>query len=189
MERDYNLQCIDYAVEKTIQRAFENADLKNLATTKHLTSAVMEYMFNGNSKGFSSKDNGRSYILQLTKEDFEEQLLKHVVKAKSAKTRLGFVQQLSFNKNFGDSLTDDDVQELLYKCLGEMDMNGIKYLLDKYPTVYKALASNFIEERYFNMKLGADILDQGLTDSVNNYYYNKIDTFYSELKKENSIQK
>lgn len=189
MEKDYNLQCIDYAIAKTRERALENSELKKLDTPKHLTAAIIEYMFNGNSKGFSSKDNGRSYILQLTKEDFEEQLLKHVVKAKSTKKQLGFVQQLSFNKNFGDSLTNDDVQELLYKCLGEMDMNGIKYLLDKYPTVYSSLASNFVEERYFNMKLGIDKIDQELTNYQDNYYYSKIDTFYNELRKENSMQK
>ena len=189
MEKDYNLQCIDYAVAKTMERAKDDPQLKELATNKHLTNAIIEYMFNGNAKGFSSKDSGRSYILQLRKEDFEEQLLKHVVKAKNAKTKLGLVQQLSFNKNFGDSLTDDDVQELLYKSYGEMDMNGIKYLLDKYPTLYRALASNFIEERYFNSKLGEDQLDKEMSNYQNNFYYNKINEFYGELKKENAIQK
>lgn len=189
MEKDYNLQCIDYAVAKTIERSKENPELKQLASNKHLTNAIIEYMFNGNAKGFSSKDNGRSYILQLKKEDFEEQLLKHVVKSKNAKTRLGIKQQLSFNKNFGDNLTDDEVQELLYKSYGEMDMNGVKYLLDKYPSLYKVLASNFIEDRYFNFKLGADKLDMDINNYEDNFYYNKIDEFYKELKKESSMQK
>lgn len=189
MEKDYNLQCIDYAVAKTIERASENPELRKLATGKHLTLAIIEYMFNGNAKGFSSKDDGRSYIIQLSKEDFEEQLLKHVVKSKSAKTRLGIPQQLSFNKNFGDNLSDDDVQELIYKSYGEMDMNGIKYLLDKYPALYKVLASNFVEDRYFNYKLGTDKLDETLSTYQDNFYYNKIDEFYKELRQEKSIQR
>lgn len=189
MEKDYNLQCIDYAVAKTMERALEKPELRQLASNEHLTNAIMEYMFNGNAKGFSSKDDGRSYILQLQKEDFEEQLLKHVIKSKSAKTKLGMHQQLSFNKNFGDNLSDDDVQELLYKSYGEMDMNGIKYLLDKYPALYKVLASNFVEDRYFNYKLGADKLDTGISTYQDNFYYNKIDEFYKELRQEKSIQK
>lgn len=189
MEKDYNLQCIDYAISKTMERALENPELKELATNKHLTNAIIEYMFNGNAKGFSSKDSGRSYILQLKKEDFEEQLLKHVVKAKNAKTQLGMVQQLSFNKNFDDNLTDDEVQELLYKSYGEMDMNGVKYLLDKYPSLYKILASNFVEDRYFNFKLGIDKLDTEMSTYQDNFYYNKINEFYKEIRQEKSIQK
>lgn len=189
MEKDYNLQCIDYAVAKTIERASENPELRQLASTKHLTNAIIEYMFNGSAKGFSSKDGGRSYILQLKREDFEEQLLKHAVKSKNAKTRLGMKQQLSFNKNFGDNLSDDDVQELLYKSYGEMDMNGIKYLLDKYPSLYKVLASNFVEDRYFNFKLGADQLDGEISTYQDSFYYNKIDEFYKELRQEKSIQR
>lgn len=189
MEKNYNLQCIDYAVAKTIERAKEEPSLKELASNEHLTNAIIEYMFNGRAKGFSSKDGGRSYILQLNKEDFEEQLLKHVVKSKSAKTRLYMVQQLSFNKNFGDNLTADEVQELLYKSYNEMDMNGVKYLLDKYPILYKALASNFIADRYFNFKLGIEQLDMEIDTYQDNFYYNKIDKFYKELKQEKSIQK
>lgn len=189
MEKDYNLQCIDYAVAKTIERASENPELKDLATAKHLTSAIIEYMLRGNSKGFSSKDSGRSYILQLTKDDFEEQLLKHVVKSTNAKTRLGFRQQLLFNKNFEDNLSNDDVQNIIYQAYGEMDMNGIKYILDKYPVLYQALISNFVEDRYFNMKLGTDVFDNDLSTYQDNYYYNKIGKFYSDLKLENSRQK
>lgn len=189
MEKDYNLQCIDYAVAKTMERALENPELEKLASTTHLTNAIIEYMFKGSAKGFSSKDGGRGYILQLQKEDFEEQLLKHVVKSKSAKTRLGINQQLSFNKNFGDDLSDDDVQELFYRSYSEMDMNGIKYLLDKYPSLYKVLAHNFVDDRYFNFKLGADKLDSSISTYQDNYYYNKIDGFYKDLRQEKSIQR
>lgn len=197
MEKDYNLQCIDYAIAKTIERANENPELKDLATEKHLTNAIIEYMFKGNAKGFSSKDNGRRYILQLSKDDFEEQLLKHVVKSENAKTRLGLKQRLGTNKSFEDDLTIDDVQAVIYKAYGEMNMEAIKYILNKYPALYQALATNFVKDRYFNLKLGAEVLDKYFVNYTenymenyqNNYYYKKIDEFYSSLRKENSMQK
>lgn len=188
MEKDYNLQCIDYAIFQTIERAKESEELRDLGTIKHLTNAILEYMFKNNAKGFSSKNNGRDYILQLNKNDFEEQLLKHVVKAKNTKTVLGFAQPLSFNKDISENLTDDEVQEFFYKAYGEMDTSGIKYILDKYPYLYKDLASKFIEERYFNMKLGLNELDRKINNYQDNYYYYKLDSFYNELRNENVMQ-
>ena len=88
MEKDYNLQCIDYAMEKNIKKAQEDASLRQLSSCYYLKNAMIEYIFRGNARGFTRKDNGRSYITQLQKEDFEEQLLKHVVKSENAKERL-----------------------------------------------------------------------------------------------------
>ena len=191
MEKEYNLQCIDYAVAMTREKAILNPELAKLNSIGHLSAAITEYMFNGNASGFSSNGDGRKYILGLTKEDFEEQLLKHVVKSKMAKTRNGLLEQLGTNKTFDDELSQDDVQILIYKALGEMDMSGIKYILDKYPILYKNLATNFIEDRYFNINLGEQKLDEPIPDNQNNYYYNKIDEYYKELKQnmENNFQR
>lgn len=189
MEKDYSLQCIDYAVAMTREKAGQVPELAKLNSVGHLSAAVIEYMFKGNASGFSSYGDGRKYILELTKEDFEEQLLKHVVKSEVAKK--GMVGKLGTNKNFGDDLDQDDVQILIYRALNEMDMSGIKYILDKYPVLYKSLAANFIEDRYFNYKLGETKLDAPLPDYQNNYYYNKIDEYYRSLNmnKEESIQR
>ena len=168
MEKDYNLQCIDYAVAMTKERASQTPELAKLDSVGHLSEAIVEYMFNGNASGFSSYGDGRKYILGQTKEDFEEQLLKHVVKSEVAKK--GMVGKLGTNKTFGDDLDQDDVQILIYRALGEMDMSGIKYILDKYPVLYKSLASNFVEDRYFNYHLSAEKLDAPLPDYQNNYY-------------------
>ena len=184
MEKDYNLQCIDYAMEKNIKKAQEDVSLRQLSSCYYLKNAMIEYIFRGNARGFTRKDNGRSYITQLQKEDFEEQLLKHVVKSENAKERLGMVQLLSFNKEINDQLSDDEVRALFYKLLGEMDMNGILYILNKYPSFYSSLASNFISDRYLNSKLGSSQLDQKMNHYQNQFYYNKIDQFYKELKKE-----
>lgn len=182
MEKDYSLQCIDYAVAMTREKARLDPDLAKLDSVGHLSEAITEYMFNGNAKGFSSNGDGRKYIVGLTKEDFEEQLLKHVVKSEVAKTRNGVVGKLGTNKNFGEDLSQDDVQILIYKALGEMDMSGIKYILDKYPVLYKSLAANFIEDRYFNYYLGAEKLDAPLPDYQSSFYYNKIDEYYKGLR-------
>lgn len=189
MEKEYSLQCIDYAVAMTREKAGQVPELAKLNSVGHLSEAIVEYMFNGNAKGFSSLGDGRKYIQELTKEDFEEQLLKHVVKSEVAKK--GMVGKLGTNKTFGDNLDDADIQILMYKALNEMDMSGIKYILDKYPVIYKGLAVNFIEDRYFNYKLGAEKLDAPLPDYQSNYYYNKIDEYYKELKmnKEETIQR
>ncbi len=191
MEKDYNLQCIDYAVAMTREKAILTPELAKLNSVGHLSTAITEYMFNGNASGFSSNGDGRKYILSLTKEDFEEQLLKHVVKSKMAKTRNGLLEQLGTNKTFDDELSQEDVQILIYRALGEMDMSGIKYILDKYPILYKNLATNFIEDRYFNINLGEQKLDEPIPDNQNNYYYNKIDEYYKELKQnmENNFQR
>lgn len=191
MEKEYNLQCIDYAVAMTKERASQTPELSKLNSTGHLVEAIVEYMFNGNASGFSSHGDGRKYIVGLTKEDFEEQLLKHVVKSKVAKTRGGIASKLGTNKNFGDDLGQEDVQILAYKALNEMDMPAIKYILDKYPVLYRSLAASFIEDRYFDKNLGEEKLDAPLPDYQSNYYYNKIDEYYKELKqnKENDFQR
>ena len=180
MEKDYNLQCIDYAVAMTRERASQTPELAKLDSVGHLSEAIVEYMFNGNASGFSSHGDGRKYIVGLTKEDFEEQLLKHVVKSEVAKR--GMLGKLGTNKTFGDDLDGADIQILMYRALNEMDMTGIKYILDKYPILFKGLAANFIEDRYFNYKLGEEKLDVPLPDYQNNFYYNKIDEYYKELK-------
>ena len=118
MEKDYNLQCIDYAVAMTREKATLTPELAKLNSVGHLSTAITEYMFNGNASGFSSNGDGRKYILGLTKEDFEEQLLKHVVKSEVAKK--GMVGKLGTNKTFGDDLDQADVQILLYKALNEI---------------------------------------------------------------------
>lgn len=182
MDKDYSLQCIDYAVAMTRERASQTPELAKLDSAGHLSAATIEYMFSGNASGFTSHGDGRKYIKGLTKEDFEEQLLKHVVKSEVAKTKNGIVSRLGTNKNFGDDLDQEDIQILLYKALGEMDMTGIKYILDKYPVMYKSLASNFIEDRYFNYKLGEKELDAPLPDYQNMFYYNKIEEYYKQLK-------
>lgn len=191
MEKDYNLQCIDYAVAMTRERASQTPELSKLNSAGHLVEAIVEYMFNGNASGFSSYGDGRKYILELSKEDFEEQLLKHVVKSKIAKTRGGIDSRLGTNKTFGDDLEQSDVQILIYRALGEMDMSAIKYILDKYPVLYRSLAANFIEDRYFDKNLGEEKLDATLFDSQGIYYYNKIDEYYKSLKmnREESIQR
>lgn len=180
MEKEYNLQCIDYAVKMTCERAGQTPELAKLNSVGHLSEAIVEYMFNGNAKGFSSYGDGRKYIVGLTKEDFEEQLLKHAVKSEVAKK--GMLGKFGTNKTFGDDLDGADVQILIYRALGEMDMSGIKYILDKYPVLYKSLAANFVEDRYFNYKLGEEKLDAPLPDYQNNYYYNKIDEYYKKLE-------
>lgn len=182
MDKDYNLQCIDYAVAMTRERASQTPELAKLNSAGHLVEAIVEYMFNGNASGFSSYSDGRKYILELSKEDFEEQLLKHVVKSEAAKKKNGIVSKLGTNKTFGESLEQDDVQILLYKALNEMDMSGIKYILDKYPVLYRNLVSSFIEDRYFDKNLGEEKLDASLLDSQDRYYYNKIDEYYKQLK-------
>ena len=189
MEKDYSLQCIDYAVAMTRERAGQTPDLAKLNSAGHLVEAIIEYMLNGNAQGFSSYGDGRKYILELTKEDFEEQLLKHVVKSKVAKQ--GMLVKTGTNKTFGDDLDQADVQILIYRALEEMNMPAIKYILDKYPVLYKSLAANFVEDRYFNMHLGEEKLDAPLPDYQNNYYYNKIGEYYKELKmnKEESFQR
>ena len=152
MKKDYSLQCIDYAVAMTRERASQDPELAKLDAAGHLAEAIIEYMFNGYATGFSSYGDGRKYITGLTKEDFEEQLLKHVVKSKAAKIRNGIDSRLGTNKNFGDDLEQHDVQILIYKALDEMDMSAIKYILDKYPVLYRSLAVSFIEDRYFDKK-------------------------------------
>lgn len=131
MEKEYNLQCVDYAIEKTIERAAEDPALKQLASLTHLTNAIREYMFNNSARGFSSKDNGRDYIKQMTPTDFQELIIKHVFKSKNAKNRLGYAQLLSVNKDFSENLTNEEVQELIYKSFREMSIEGIVYLLNK----------------------------------------------------------
>ena len=191
MEKDYSLQCIDYAVAMTQERASQTPELSKLDSAGHLVEAIVEYMFNGNASGFSSYGDGRKYILGLSKEDFEEQLLKHVIKSKVAKTRSGIDCRLGTTKTFGDDLEQHDVQILIYKSLDEMDMSAIKYILDKYPVLYRSLATSFVEDRYFDKKLGEDNLDASLLDSQGSYYYNKIDEYYKSLKmnREESIQR
>lgn len=191
MDKDYNLQCIDYAVAMNCVRASQTPEFSKLNTAGHLVEAIIEYMFNGNASGFSSYGDGRKYILELSKEDFEEQFLKHVIKSKAAKIRSRIVSKLGTNKTFGDNLEQAEVQILIYKALEEMDMIAIKYILDKYPVLYRSLAATFVEDRYFDKNLGADKLDEPLSDYQNNYYYNKIDEYYKQLKmsKDESIQK
>ena len=82
-----------------------------------------------------------------------------------------------------------DVQSLIYKALGEMDMSGIKYLLERKPQIYYGLVVNFVSERYFNFKLGQANLDEPV-DGINGYYYQKIHDFYSGFrKKQNGHQR
>lgn len=190
MEKDYGLQCIDYAVSKTIERSFQNPDLKKMNSTSHLSEAIVEYMFKGNATGFSSNGDGRKYIKGLSREDFEEQLLKHVVKSDVAKTNIGAVQLLGMNKSFGQDLTCDEAQQLIFKSFNEMDMTAIKYLLDKYPTLYKALAVNFVDDRYFNGNLGPEVLDSVPLDYQHAFHYNKIEEYYKQLRnnKEENFQ-
>lgn len=182
MEKEYSLQCIDYAIKMTKERSKQTPDLAKLDSVGHFTEAIVQYMFNGDSKGFSSFGDGRKYIMSLTKEDLEEQLLKHVVKSEVAKK--GMVGKLGTNKTFDDDLEQADVQILMYKALNEMDMSGIKYILDKYPILYKGLAANFVEDRYFNYNLGEEKLDAPFPDNRTNYYYKKIDEYYKNLKKD-----
>lgn len=184
MEKDYNLQCIDYAVAMTIQRAQEDPNLQQLATNGHLTNAILEYANFQNARGFSSKGNGRDYILQLKKDDFEEQVLKHVIKSQNAKEKLGIAQPLSFNKEINQPLSAQDTQALFYSLLSEMNMDAIRYVLTQYPNHYKTLVSNFIGERYFNSELGADSLDIEMNNYQNQFCYDKVDQFYKELKQE-----
>lgn len=182
MEKEYNLQCVDYAIEKTIERAAEDPSLKQLASATHLTNAIREYMFNNSARGFSSKDNGRDYIKQMTPTDFQEIIIKHVFKSKNAKNRLGYDQLLSINKDFSENLTNDEVQELIYKSFREMNVEGIVYLLNKYPNLYKSLISQFIEERYFDASLGANNLDVDMILQEDAYYYKQIDNYYNSLR-------
>lgn len=182
MEKEYNLQCVDYAIEKTIERAAEDPSLKQLASATHLTNAIREYMFNNSARGFSSKDNGRDYIKQMTPTDFQEIIIKHVFKSKNAKNRLGYAQLLSINKGFSENLTNDEVQELIYKSFREMNVEGIVYLLNKYPNLYKSLISQFIEERYFDASLGANNLDVDMISQEDTYYYKQIDNYYNSLR-------
>ena len=182
MEKDYSLQCIDYAVAMTRERSKQTPELAKLDSVGHLSESIMQYMFNGNASGFSSYGDGRKYILGLIKEDFEEQLLKHVIKSKDSKRRNGLLEQLGTSKTFDDDLSQKDVQILIYKALTEMNMPAIKYILDKYPVLYKNLVINFVEDRYFDKNLGEEKLDEPLSDYQNSFYYNKIDEYYKELK-------
>lgn len=187
MEKEYNLSCIDYAISKTVERALETPDLSALNSSSHFSKAILGLMFEGNAKGFSSKDGGRNYIKQLSFEDFEEALLKHVVKSKNAKLALHKVQLLGVRKNFGDAMTNQEVQELIYESFETMHMDSIKYLLNKYPYIYQALAETFVEERYFNKNLGMENLDMPMVNRENSYYYDKIDSYYKERKNEQAM--
>ena len=184
MEKDYSLQCLDYAILQTKAKGDE------FDKTSYLTKAVNIYMTQGNGSGFTRTNDARSYIVGdpgrgipgINKDDIEEQLLKHVIKAASVKERKGHAQRLGTNLDFSTVQTPDDAQIVMYQAMGAMHMEGIRYALNQHPQMYELLAANFVEERYYNHNMGAAELDQPMNSHQNAYYYQKIDEYYNDAR-------
>ena len=188
MEKDYSLQCLDYAIGVTRQKP--RTEKHNFNSATYLTGAIMQYLEKNNAQGFTSANDARAYIVGdnkrgipgITKENIEEQLLKHVIKSISAKERNGFAQSLGTGKDFSTARTTDDAQQVIYKSMKTMHMEGISYALEQYPDMYKLLAAGFVEERYFDYHMGPQELDQPMNRYENDYYYQKIDEYYNSAR-------
>ena len=180
--KSYELQCIDYACLKTLEKGGE------FSTEKHITNALLKLLIEGYTFGFTSNGRARDYISSLSFEQIEKELLKNVIKTNELATRKGYMVLLGTQKTFDDKgLANDEVKILLMNILKEGRMESVKFILNKSPNLYKNLISDFVSTRYYKDGYKFDQLDNISTFSKeNSMLLQKIDNYYNQIQLENA---
>lgn len=180
--KDYELQCIDYACLKTMEKGGE------FSTPLHITTALSRLLNEGYTRGFTSNSGARNYISNLSFEQIEKELLKNIIKTDELATRKRYDVLLGTQKNFdSENLSNAEVKFLLMNLLKEGQMESIKYILNKYPNLYTNLISDFVSTRYYDNKYRIDQLDNIPTFSKeNSMLLEKIDNYYNQAQMENN---
>lgn len=178
--KDYELQCIDYACLKTMEKGGE------FSTPRHITTALSKLLNEGYTKGFTSNSGARNYISNLSFEQIEKELLKNIIKTNELATRKGYDALLGTQKNF-DSENLSNAEVKILNLLKEGQMESVKYILNKYPNLYTNLITDFVSTRYYNNKYRIDQLDNIPTFSKeNSMLLEKIDNYYNQAQMENN---
>lgn len=180
--KDYELQCIDYACLKTMEKGGE------FSNQRHITAALSMLLNEGYTRGFTSNGGARNYISNLSFEQIEKELLKNIIKTKELATRKGYAVLLGTRKNFdSENLSNDEIKILLMNLLKEGQMESVKYILNKYPNLYKNLITDFVSTRYYNNSYRIDQLDNIPTFSKeNSMLLEKINNYYNKAQIENN---
>lgn len=177
------IEVIDYAVMKTMAKGAAYADPANIK------SKFKNYYYYGDSTGFTRDGNARDYISSLSENDIKKELLKNIVKLKACAGYNGYrASLLSVKKSFGDELTYEELEFLLYQNIEGYPLDTIEYIFEKYPIYLSMVMDNFVTKRYFSSGYGISKLED--KNILSPYYQNllsKIDKYYMNIDKDNSI--
>lgn len=176
------IDVIDYAVMKTMAKGGAFADYNNIKNN------LMNYYYYGNSMGFTSDGNARDYISSLNTNDIKKELLKNIVKCKACTIYNQYGGGLlSVRKSFGDALTYDELEFLLYQNIEGYPIDTIEYIFEKYPKYLSMVIDNFVTKRYFSTGYGISKLeDKSIVSPYFQNLLNKIDNYYTD-KNDNSM--
>ncbi|MBP3635866.1 MAG: hypothetical protein J6J17_05400 [Bacilli bacterium] len=173
MYKSTELNIIDYSCIKTMSKGGAYASFENIAL------ALKNYINYNDSLGITSLDYARDYLKTLTKDDIEKELLKNVVKKFACSNYHNYMRLLGTEKSFNDELNVKEVEFLVFKSISEMHMDGVKYLLEKYPKLIDSLIDSFVSSRYYSESYMIDNLDndkfitpeyQRLIEKIDSYY-------------------
>lgn len=167
------LNIIDYSVLKTMSKGGDYCTFENIV------SALLNYIIYNNPNGFTKLDDARNYIMSLTKDDIEKELLKNIIKKNFCAIYNNYELKIKTNKKTSDNLSISDIEVLIFNSLSTMNMNEIKYIIKKY---IKLIIKSFVETRYFDDNYKIEKLDnKDIITNECNKLLNMIDDYYQKL--------
>lgn len=176
MNRSTELNIIDYSILKTMSRGGDYSCFENAV------AALLNYTMYNNPNGFTRLDNARNYIMSLSIDDIEKELLKNIVKKDFCSRYNHYACKLGTRKNFGDELDISDAEVLIFNAICTMHMDAVNYIIKKYPELTDLMIKSFVDSRYFNSSYKIEKLEDEkiITDEcamllkkIDDYYYQK----------------
>lgn len=168
------IEIIDYAVMKTIAKGGAFAESANIK------SRFKNYYYCGDSTGFTRDGNAREYISSLGVNDIKKELLKNIVKCRACASYNQYgASLLSVKKSYGDELTYDELEFLIYQDIERYPLDTIEYIFEKYPIYLSMIIDSFVTKRYFSQGYSISKLEdkriispyyENLLDKIDNYY-------------------
>ena len=175
MNKSTELNMIDYSSLKTMSKGGDYSCYENIV------AALYNYVMCNNPNGFTKLDDARNYIMSLTKQDIERELLKNIVKKNFCSRYNHYATKLGTNKEFDDNLGISDAEVLIFNALSTMHMDAVDYIIQKYPKLIDLMVKSFVDSRYFDTSYKIEKLDDEniITDECKRLL-TKIDEHYKK---------
>lgn len=154
-----NLEKIDYACVMT-KRRYESYYNNDQKMNEHLVQALMNAL-KLNHSGFTRKNNARSEIMTLSKEELEAELIKNLIRTVSYKRSTNdpeYMKGMSSSLNqMNEQMPLPIIENTLYNSLLELNSNiennGMErgepsFQFMNQPQIQKAMVESFIHNRY-----------------------------------------
>lgn len=176
---------IDYAVMMTRSKGGAFANIANIK------SIIEKYYSYGDSMGFTSLGNARSYICTLSQNDIKKELLKNIVKSIAVDKKYNRATVLSTTKSIGDELTKSQLEFLLMNRIEFYPIEVIEEIFAIYPEYLYMTIDIFVEKRYFGDEYGYGIANLDDKSTISPYYQkllDKIDKYYTKVDEDTNIR-